>query len=85
MVCLEKLPRENFSVREHGSTALVCKVASEQSTGLLELVSATVAFKQARLKWRGLIIMHSSPFGENQTQHISTNASYQLSSTVVGG
>ena len=30
-------------------------------------------------------IIQSSTFGENQMQHISTNTSYQLSSTVVEG
>ena len=38
-----------------------------------------------RPKWRCQVIMHSITFGENQTQHISTNTSYQLSSTVVEG
>ena len=45
--------------------------------------SGTMSFGQKALKWRGLV--NSTIFGENQTQHISTNSSYQLSSTVVEG
>ena len=44
-----------------------------------------MSFVHWRWKWRCLIIIHNVMFGENQTQHISTNASYQLSSTVVEG
>ena len=41
--------------------------------------SGTMSFGQTRPKWRCLVIMHSSTFGENQTQPMSTNTSYQLS------
>jgi len=51
----------------------------------LNKISGTMSFGQTRPKWRCLVIMHSSTFGENQTQHISINTSYQLSSTVVEG
>lgn len=44
-----------------------------------------LASEEMKAKWRCLLIMHSTTFSENQTQHMSTNNSYQLSSTVVKG
>jgi len=52
--------------------------------------SGTMSFGQMGPKWRCLsqslfVIMHSTMFGKNQTQHICANISFQLSSTVVEG
>ena len=79
MAFLEGLSGESlFSLyKEHGSTAWIV-VTPGNTTGLLE----QCPFWKMREKWRCLVIMHSSTFGENQTQLIDT---YALSSTVGEG
>ena len=76
MVCLEGL----FFLKKHGSMAYVCKFASEQTKRLLGL-----CLLDSETKWKCLVIIHGITFGRKQTQHISTNISYKLSSTVVEG
>ncbi|MEE6525403.1 hypothetical protein FKM82_025385 [Ascaphus truei] len=80
MVCLERLPGESlFSLKrtwQYGLGLQSCIRTNHKTSG-------TMSFGETRPKWRCLAIMHSSTFGKKQTQHISTNTSYQLSSTVV--
>jgi len=57
MACLVELPKESpFSLKEHGSTTLVCKFATEQTSRHLN--------GWTRPKWSILATMHSTTFGK---------------------
>lgn len=47
--------------------------------------SGTMPFGQTRQKWKCLSAIHCTIFSKNRTQHVGTNASYQLSSRLVDG
>jgi len=42
-----------------------------------------MSFGQMRPKWKCLAIIQGATFGKTQTQHISTNTSYQPEVTVM--
>lgn len=46
-------------------------------------ISGSISFGKTRPKWRCLSIMYSLTFGVSQTQHVSTNITYQLSKCMV--
>ena len=82
MIGSERLPGESlFSLKrtwQHGLGLQTCIWTNHKTSGIM-------AFGQMSPKWRCLAIMHSDTFGENQTQHISTYASYQQLNMVVEG
>jgi len=82
VACSEGLPGENlFSRKRTWQRSLGFQNCNQTNPK----TSGTMSFGQTIPKWRGLAIMHSAMFWEKQTQHISTNTSNQLSSTVVEG
>ena len=86
-----RLNKHGLFGRVAGESLFSLKRTCQHSLGLQSYIctnhktSGTMSFEQTRPKWRCLVKMHGSMFGENQIQHISTNISYQMSSTVVEG
>ena len=75
---LNKLPRESlFSLKKN----LAAQLSLQGCIWTNHRISGTMSLGQKKPQRKYLVIMQSTEFSENQTQHVNTNTSFQTSST----